>query len=124
MGYSRRTFLSLFFVTLLVLAYVHEQVSILAVSYSIEKKEREMARLSEDYRSAKFHLARLHSPSFLNHQLKSRSLNLAPPRAVQVVRVLKPKTLTAAREQPVSVKLNPVSWFGLIREAHAKPTNK
>ena len=132
MNLSNRTFTFLIAGTLLVLAYVHEQVSILQISYSIEKKERAAARLSEDYKVAKFQIARLHSPGYLNQALKSRSLNLSAPKAVQIIKVVKPKellssTTTAQRvglpplNQPTTSKASFISWVGgFMREAQAK----
>ena len=121
MNLSNRTFAFIIAGTLLVLVYVHEQVSILQISYSIEKKERDLARLSENYKVAKFQMTRLHSPSYLNQALKSRSLNLSMPKAVQVVRVVKPKELLPPLNQPATIKTNMTSWFGgFMREAQAK----
>lgn len=121
MNLSKRTFTFLIAGTLLVLAYVHEQVSILQISYSIEKKEREVARLSEDYKLAKFQMSRLHSPAFLTRELKSRSLNLAAPKAGQVVKVVKLKEILPPLNQPTTVKTSITSWFGgFMKEAQAK----
>ena len=123
-GGSKRTFKLLAVGTLLVLGYVHEQVSILRASYALEKKEREVARLSEEYKLAKFQLARRRSPGFLNRELKAKSLNLAPPKAVQVVWVLKPKLVPAVPDQAPPAKPNAFSWMSFSREAQAKPSKK
>ncbi len=121
MSFSNRTFAFLIAGTLLVLAYVHGQVSILRISYSIEKKEREVARLSEDYKLAKYQVARFRSPQFLQRELKARSLDLAVPKAVQVMKIIKPKELLPPLNQPATVKTNITSWFGgFMREAQAK----
>lgn len=125
-GDSKRMFRLLVVGTFLVLGYVHGQVSILRASYAIEKKEREVARLNEEYKLAKFQLARIHSPGFLSKELKSKSLNLAAPKAVQVVRVLKPRVVTAGldRTQAPAAKPNVFSWMSFSREAQAKSSNK
>ena len=123
-GGSKQAFKVLVIGTLLTLGYVHEQVSILRVSYTLEKKEREAARLSEEYKLAKFQLARLHSPGFLSRELKAKSLDLAAPKAVQVVRMLKPKMVAAALDQAPPAKPNAFSWMSFSREAQAKLSNK
>ena len=91
MNLSRRTFILMGFVTLLLLFYVHEQVSIFQVSYAIEKKEREVARLSEAYKREKFDLARLRSPHVLSQRIKKLSLALSLPEEQEVVRILRSK---------------------------------
>ena len=110
--------------TLLLLVYVHEQVAIFQVSYSIEKKEREVARLSEEYKTAKFDLARLRSPQALSRRMKEMSLDLTTPKDQEVVKILKPKSAvltqsSAGFEQPPFRFLSLVHF---VREAQAKDT--
>lgn len=121
MGLSKRTLLFLVSGTLLVLAYVHEQVSVLQISYSIEKKEKQLHRLSEEHKLLKYQVARMHSPAFLNQQLKSRALNLSAPKAVQVMKMVRPKEMLPPLNQPATIKTAMSSWVGgFMREAQAK----
>ena len=117
---SKRTFKLLAVGTALVLLYVHGQVAILRVSYSIQKKEKEVAYLSENYKVMRFQLERLQSPSFLDRQLKQRSLNLAVPRQREVLKILTPRTNPSSSGLEMHVKSQPFSWAGLIKEAQAK----
>jgi hypothetical protein len=106
--------------TTLLLLYVHEQTSILRLSYSIEKKERELARLSEEYKVTRYQLARLHSPGFLSRQLKERSLNLTTPKVIEVIKVQMPKTSTSPVRANVPQQSTLLSWIGSLKEAQAK----
>ena len=54
MDLLKRKFVLLTAGTCLLLLYVHEQTSIFQVSYGIEKKERAVAKLSEEYKRMKF----------------------------------------------------------------------
>jgi hypothetical protein len=117
---SKRTFGVLIVGTLALLLYVHQQVSIFQFSYDIEKKERQIARLSEDYKRAKFALDRLRSPHALNERLKASSLELITPRDQEVIRILK--------LQPIIEKTESAAWSGFqfgsllhfVKEAQAK----
>ena len=106
--------------TLLLLLYVHEQVSILQASYAIEKKEREMVRLSEDYKVAKFRVARLRSPAVLNQRMKELSLNLTIPTDQEVVKVLRLKTVPADTKVSWPAPIRFASWLPFVKEAQAK----
>ena len=123
MELSKRTFTILITATLLLLFYVHEQVTIFQVSYSIERKEREIARLSEDYKTAKFYLTRLRSPHVLSQRIKELSLNLAVPKDRQVIRVLKPKAVPVQIQVEESWPPAPFRFLSLlhfVKEAQAK----
>ena len=116
---SKRTFSVLILGTLALLLYVHQQVSVFQLSYAIERKERQIARLSEDYKRAKFRLDQLRSPHALNERLKQSSLELITPTDQEVVRVLK--------MQPIIQKTEsgwPGARFGsllqFVKEAQAK----
>ena len=124
MGTSKRAVTILILGTLLLLLYVHEQIVVFQVSYSIEKKEREVARLSENYKTAKFNLARLRSPQALNERMKKMSLDLTMPTDQEIVKILKPKSTglpsmkTTFEQQPFRF----LSFGHFIKEAQAKDT--
>ena len=124
MELSRRTFVCFVVGTLLLLLYVHEQVSILQASYSIEKKEREVARLSENYKEVKFRVARLRSPAVLNQRMKELSLNLTIPTDQEVVRVLKLRTVPAGTKVSWPAPIQFASWLHFVKEAQAKTSSK
>ena len=120
MELSRKVLRNLVLSTFLLLFYVHEQVSVLQVSYSIEKKERELARLNEAYKIAKFNVLRLRSPQALNQRMKQLSLDLTVPTDQKVIKVLKLQTIPV--EEPVSWRapIQFMSWLHMIKEAQAK----
>ena len=120
MELSRKVLRNLVLSTFLLLFYVHEQVSVLQVSYSIEKKERELARLNEAYKIAKFNVLRLRSPQVLNQRMKQLSLDLTVPTDQKVIKVLKPQSIPV--EEPVSWRapIQFMSWLHMIKEAQAK----
>ena len=122
---SKRTFSFLILGTFLLLSYVHEQIAIFQVSYSIEKEERQVARLSEEYKTAKFRVARLRSPDVLNKRMKKLSLDLTTPKDRKVIKVIKPQTIseqTAKATLPAPFQFQ--SWLHLIKEAQAKTSSK
>ena len=120
MALNNRTFLILIVVTIMLLVYVHEHVSIFQVSYLIEKKERELAQLSEDYKKAKFDLTRLRSPNVLKQKLEHSKLDLTTPRAAEIVRVLKPRELDQMVKPDFTIRGQFLSWMSFMRDAHAK----
>ncbi len=120
MELSKRTFTLLILGTLFLLLYVHEQTSIFQVSYSIERKEREVARLSEDYKTAKFYLARLRSPHILSQRMKELSFTLTIPKDQEMVKILKPKSLPVQREVTWPAPFQFLSLLHFVKEAQAK----
>ena len=122
LGNSKRSFSLLIAGTLLVLTYVHAQVSILQISYSIEKREKQMSLFQDEFKREKFFLARMKSPSYLNQVLKERHLDLATPKQVEVVRVL--KTVEEPKlEERLPLRASANFWTGFIREAQAKTSS-
>ncbi|OGW85883.1 MAG: hypothetical protein A3C35_06720 [Omnitrophica bacterium RIFCSPHIGHO2_02_FULL_46_11] len=119
---SKRTVTFLILGTLLLLLYVHEQVSIFQVSYSIERKEREIARLSEEYKTAKFNLARLRSPRLLSERMKKMSLDLGIPTDQEIVTILKPKLQPLSHTSPMldQPAFRFLSLVHFVKEAQAR----
>ena len=116
---SKKTFSALIIGTLALLLYVHQQVSVFQLSYDIEKKERQIARLSEDYKRAKFGLDQLRSPHALNERLKGSSLELITPTDQEVVRVLKMQPIIQKPESGwPGVQFGSLLHF--VKEAQAK----
>jgi len=117
---SKRTFSALIFGTLALLFYVHQQVSIFQLSYDIEKKERRIARLSEDYKQARFDLARLRSPHALSERLKKSSLELIMPTDQEIIRVLKIEPVIQNPETRWPALFQFGSLLHFVKEAQAK----
>lgn len=124
MELSKRTFGFLILVTFALLLYVHQQISIFRVSYSIQKKEAEFAKLSEDYKLTKFKVARLRSPHVLNQRMKQLSLDLTTPTEQEIIRVLKPKLAPEETKMSWPDPIQFLSWFHFMKEAQAKVASK
>ncbi|MBI4357918.1 MAG: hypothetical protein HY584_01340 [Candidatus Omnitrophica bacterium] len=120
MRLSKRTFFFLILATLMLLFYVHFQTGVFRVSYSIEKQEREIAKLNEAYKIAKFRVARLRSPRVLSERMKKFSLDLTSPKDQEFIRVLKPKAVTTRVEAGWHGPFQTLAWLNLIKEAQAK----
>ncbi len=124
MELSKRTFGLIFAITLALLFYVHQQISIFRVSYTIQKKEMEVARLSEAYKLVKFKVARLYSPHVLSQRMKQLSLDLTTPTEQEIIRVLKPKIVPQENKVTWSDPVQFLSWLHFIKEAQAKTAPK
>lgn len=121
----KRTFSFLVLGTILLLFYVHEQIAIFQVSYSIEKKERQVARLAEEYKTAKFRVACLRSPDVLSKRMKELSLDLTTPRDREVIKIAKPQLISEqATKATLPAPFRFQSWLHLIKEAQAKTSSK
>ena len=120
MRLSKRTFFFLILGTFVLLFYVHVQTAIFQISYSIEKKEREIAELSEDYKIAKFRVARLRSPHVLSERMKKLSLDLTTPRDQELIRVVRTKVVTPRIETSWYGPFRNLAWLNPIKEAQAK----
>lgn len=117
---SKKTFSALILGTLALLFYVHQRVSVFQLSYDIEKKERQIARLSEDYKRAKFGLAQLRSPHALSERLKGSSLDLVMPTDQEIIRILKIEPIIQKTETRWPVLFQFGSLLHFVKEAQAK----
>ncbi len=124
MELSKRTFGFIIAITFALLFYVHQQISILRVSYAIQKREIEVAQLSEAYKLVKFRVARLYSPHVLSQRMKQLSLDLTTPTEQEIIRVLKPKIVPQESKVTWPDPVQFLSWLHFIKEAQAKTASK
>jgi len=124
MELSKRTFGLIIAITLALLFYVHQQISIFRVSYTIQKQETEVTRLSEAYKLVKFRVARLYSPHVLSQRMKQLSLDLTTPTEQEIIRVLKPKMVPQESKITWPDPVQFLSWLHFIKEAQAKTAPK
>ena len=115
---NKRIFSLLTIVTLALLLYVHEQISLFRVSYSIQAKERQV------YKLAKFRVARLRSPQVLSQRMKQLSLNLTTPTEQEVIRILRPQMVSQEQTMKWPDPIHFLSWLHFIKEAQAKTLSK
>ena len=69
------------------LAYVHQQVELLKLSYQIGCKEKRMSVLLDHREKLIYNLTNLTSPSHLERMLVSKNVAVEYPRKEQVIRV-------------------------------------
>ena len=124
MELNKRTFSYFIVITFALLLYVHQQISIYQVSYAIQKKEGEAAKLSEDYKLAKFRAARYRSPHFLNQRMKELSMDLTTPTDQEIIHILRPKIVPQETKVSWPDPVQLLSWFHFIKEAQAKTSSK
>lgn len=103
--------------------YVHEHISIYRTSYAIESKEREVARLHEEYKLAKYALSRLRSPDMLSQRLQETSLDLTIPQEHEVIKLLRAKMLSSRVENSGPVRFAFLPLLQFSKEAQAKTSN-
>ncbi len=101
-----KTILGISVAVIFLLLYVHEQIALLQVSYSLEDKSEKLARLSEEYRNVKFELDQLKAPRLLEEKIKEMQLNITLPNEV---RVLKTQAIPLQETQLQNVSASPMS---------------
>ena len=96
--------------SLLLLLYVHEQISLFRISYTLDTKSERLTQLSEEYRQMRFEVEQLKAPRLLEEKMKQLELELTLPQEIRVVRT-PPEFL-----QPVqSVRVQaPGRWFDFL----------
>ncbi|MBI4387681.1 MAG: hypothetical protein HY582_01395 [Candidatus Omnitrophica bacterium] len=120
MGVSNRIFSILVMITMALLIYVHGQISVFRVSYSIQKKEKELARLSDDFKMLKFEVSQLRSLSYLDKKMKEMNLKLVMPAEVKVISVPIEKQVDRTMLSPTIVQKGFFSFVDFVKEAQAK----
>ena len=113
----------LFSTTLLLLLYVHIQTEIFRASYAIEKKEHQIAELSESYKILRFHVTQLRSPHYLNEQMKEKSMELVSPKTAEIIKIPMSKEMVVPVAPHSTLKPQVLSWLGFLKEAQAKPSS-
>ncbi len=117
---TRKIFLGLFLVTFALLLYVHTQVSIFQVSYAIQRKEKELAALSDEFKMRRFEVSKLHSLNYLDRRKREMNLKLAIPKEIKMILVPAPKEMPLVLEPPPLVRKGLFSFVNFIKEAQAK----
>lgn len=100
---SGKILLSIAGASFLFLAFVHGQVAVFNLSYSIDKKTDILAEKSELYRHLNFEVNRLKAPGILEQKMAELSMDLTLPKDVQVVRVPTVRPVPEAVLEPVSL---------------------
>lgn len=117
---QKRAVPALLVVTGFLLLHVHTQVSIFQVSYSIQKKERKLEALSDQYKILKYEVSRLHSLAYLDKRRSELKLDLVMPKDVKVIKVPVPRQVEPEVPPPSMLQKGFFSFVQLVKEAQAK----
>lgn len=74
-------------ITLISLAYVHQQVELVKLSYAIEHKEKKMKDVLDRKETLSYNIENLEAPSRLEKVLSARKVDIAYPKRGNVFRM-------------------------------------
>lgn len=114
-------------VTALALLYVHQQVELVKLSYTMDIKERNLEHMLDRKDGLRYNIKSLEGPSRLEKVLLSRKIDIAFPKRGQIVavggapinpRIMEP--LKAAGIEKKAIYLRVFEFLGLRAEAQAR----
>jgi len=80
------------------LAYVHQQVELVKMSYHIEKKEKALNEILDRNDQLSYNIQNLESPARLERILVSKNINITFPRKGHVLKMAKPVIVYRAQD--------------------------
>lgn len=83
--------INLIFITLLALLYVHQQVQLVKISYTIEANEKDVATLLDQNKALMYNINKLKSPVSLEKNFLATKKEFGIPQQWQIVEVEVPK---------------------------------
>ena len=104
-----RSIASVAVITLVALVYVHQQVELVKLSYSIETKEKKLKDMLDHKERLDYNINNLEDPSRLEKILMSKNIDVAFPGKYNVVKVAKVTTGSAEdrlRSSSIDKKFN------------------
>jgi hypothetical protein len=114
-------------VTLIALVYVHQQVELVKLSYSIDYKEKVLKDVLDRKESLEYNIANLEDPTRLESILLAKNIDISFPKKDHVFKVAKiitrVKRSTALKTMAVENKglgTGILEFLGLRAEAQAK----
>lgn len=122
----QRSLLNLVLATVLALGVVQQRVVLVTLGYEIEKLRGLKDDLLDQNRVLNYNVLTLQSPVILNRRLEEKQVQLAPPKAIEV---LVPQAGVLFSRPPESIRRDLVAatrelvvrWLGSGRQAEAKP---
>jgi hypothetical protein len=84
--------------TIASLVYVHQQVELVKLSYSIEKKEKKLNEMLDRNDQLSYNIKNLESPSRLEKILVSKKINITFPKRGHVLKMAKPVIVYGAQD--------------------------
>ena len=124
LGEPKKFFYGLTLITLALLLHVHMQVSIFQVSYSIQKKNKLLSELSDEYRLQRYEVSKLYSLGYLDKRKKEMNFNLVIPKEVKVVYIPSEKTPEPIIQPLPLIRQGIFSFANLIKDAQAKTLSR
>ena len=101
-------------ITVVALAYVHQQVELVKLSYSIDCKEKKMKDILDRREGLGYNIDNLESPGRLEQVLTSRSIDVSFPRKSYVMKLAKNMTAGHAVERIRSAGIERFNIFGFL----------
>ena len=111
----KKFFAGLLLTTLLALGYVQQRVWLITLGYQVEKTHSMRDDLLDQYRVLNYNVLALKSPVILDGRLAQRDVQLAPPKAIEIL----PLRLGARPPGPVLSALprsEPSWWRQALRQ--------
>ena len=109
-----RSIIPVIVLTLASLIYVHQQVELVKLSYSIEKKEKKLNEILDRNNQLSYNIKNLESPSRLESVLVSKNINITFPKKGHVLKMAKPVIIYGAQDiHPVGLERK-VNIFGFL----------
>ena len=108
----------LVFVTLIALLYVHQQVQLLKISYTININEKKLMTLLDQNRSLVYNIAKLKSPVNLEKTFLATKKDFRVPQQWQVVEAVVP----AQNRQPVLLADSKEQTTGFFNKIFGRPS--
>lgn len=122
-----RKVVSIGLVTLLALAYVHQHVELVKMSYVIQYNEKRVAKLIDRNERLGYNIANLEDPSRLEEILRGQKIDIAMPRKGQIVNVsqISGEAESSHSNEAIGWKIPGrfLEFLGLRAEAQAKEKN-
>lgn len=115
-------------VTMLALAYVHQHVELVKMSYAIQYNEKRVAKLLDRNERLGYTIDNLENPSRLESVLRAQNIDIAMPKRGQIVQVARAagsaRGFTPDRQESVGVEgrfpFNILDFLSLRAEAQAR----
>lgn len=100
-----RTTMMIVSATLVALLYVHQQVELVKLSYSIELKEKTLKDVLDHNEGLGYNIDNLESPNRLEEALLAKKIEVAFPKRGHVVRLAGSKRYSAKARRPYTLKV-------------------
>lgn len=102
------------FVTVMALLYVHQQVELVKLSYSIQHKEKKLKEMYNCRESLSYSIDNLETPSRLEQILLAKNIDIGYPKKAQVVKVAMPNNSSRHAGLMGGIGVEQKTGFGIL----------